>query len=142
MNNNLPHISILKEHHINYTQQRSAVLGVFLNTKKVISLSDLSAILGKEFDRITLYRTLILFEEKGLIHKILDKEAPLYALCTHETVEHHHNENHVHFKCSKCGNVFCMDEVAIPKIKLPANYVADQFNFLIEGKCGNCNDKK
>jgi len=142
MNANLPPISILKAHRINYTQQRIAVLQVFLDTKRVLTLSDLSAIVGKEFDRITLYRTLILFEEKGLIHKILDKEAPSYALCTHDTIEHNHSENHVHFKCSKCGNVFCLDEVAIPKIKLPANYVADQFNFLIEGKCENCNKKK
>ncbi len=139
---NLSSISILKEHHINYTQQRSVVLEVFLTTKKVLSLSELSTIIGKEFDRITLYRTLILFEEKGLIHKILDKDAPSYALCTHEAIEHNHSENHVHFKCSKCGNVYCLDEVAIPKIKLPANYVADQFNFLIEGKCDGCNIKK
>ena len=133
---------LLNAHEVIPTKTRRDVLSVFLTQKKVLSLPTIQKNLGKEFDRITLYRTLILFEEKGLIHKILDKDAPSYALCTHEAIEHNHSENHVHFKCSKCGNVYCLDEVAIPKIKLPANYVADQFNFLIEGKCDGCNIKK
>ena len=130
---------LLNAHEVIPTKTRRDVLSVFLTQKKVLSLPTIQKNLGKEFDRITLYRTLILFEEKGLLHKILDKDAPSYALCTHEAIEHNHSENHVHFKCSKCGNVYCLDEVAIPKIKLPANYVADQFNFLIEGKCDGCN---
>ena len=74
---NIEHL--LREHQLKLTPQRVAVLKVFLERDKVMSLASLNKYLGKDFDRITLYRTLNAFEEKGLIHKIPDKEvASLY----------------------------------------------------------------
>ena len=129
---------MLQDHHIKPTAQRLGVLSTFVRKKGAMSLSVIQQSLGKDFDRITLYRTLQLFEEKGLIHKIPDKGIPSYALCKHDTIAHVHDDNHVHFKCITCDKTYCLDEVEIPEIVLPGKYQARKLNFLIEGVCAQC----
>jgi Fur family ferric uptake transcriptional regulator len=88
-----------------------------------------------------LYRTLKTFQEKGLIHKVLDDSGVTkYASCTDCTVEVHHHE-HVHFKCDLCGNTVCLDSVEIPPISLPAGFKPQEQNLLITGTCNICNKK-
>jgi len=128
---------ILRSHNMKYTHQRAMLLEVFIQEDKAMNLSELNRSL-KDFDRITLYRTLNTFEEKGLIHKIPDKDGNAYALCRHSSIEHAHEDNHVHFKCNKCEMTLCLEEVEIPQITLPNKFVATKYNFLIEGICGKC----
>ena len=126
---NIEHL--LREHQLKLTPQRVAVLKVFLERDKVMSLASLNKYLGKDFDRITLYRTLNAFEEKGLIHKIPDKEVASYALCKHDSISHSHEDNHAHFKCTSCSLTVCLDEVQIPQIVLPKKFKAQKFNFIV-----------
>ncbi|HEX8548019.1 MAG TPA: transcriptional repressor [Cytophagaceae bacterium] len=128
---------ILRAHNIKYTPQRAMLLKVFIQKDKAMNLPELNKYL-KDFDRITLYRSLNAFEEKGLIHKIPDKDGNAYALCKHSPIEHSHEDNHVHFKCNNCEMTLCLDELEIPQIPLPKKFVATKYNFLIEGICGNC----
>lgn len=130
--------NVLRDHGLKATPQRIIVLGVFMEKAKVMTLEMLNKSLSKEFDRITLYRTLLSFEEKGLIHKIPDREMPSYALCKHDTVAHSHEDNHIHFKCTNCDLTVCMEEIEIPQIKLPKKFTAVKYNFLIEGFCKDC----
>ncbi len=130
---------ILRQHELKATAQRIAVLSTFLKKDKVLTLAEISKLLGADFDRITLYRTLNAFEENGLIHKIPDKSGNAsYALCKHESVAHTHNDNHVHFKCTRCELTVCLEEIAIPEIHVPKPYHAVRFNFLVEGLCEKC----
>ena len=129
---------ILIDHELRSTPQRTAVLKVFIDKKKAMSLSDLNKFLGKEFDRITLYRTLNSFEEKGLIHKIADKESPSYAICNHEAIAHTHDENHIHFKCNNCKMVQCLESIAIPEVKIPRKFKVENHNYIVEGLCDKC----
>lgn len=134
---------ILRDHELKATPQRISVLKAFLTKNKVLALPELSKSLGKEFDRITLYRTLNTFEEHGLIHKIPDKTGNVtYALCRHDSIHHSHDDNHVHFKCTKCNLTVCLEEVEIPFIKVPSKYKPEKYNFLIEGHCESCNTRK
>lgn len=132
--------TLLKDHGLKVTNQRTEVLKAFLNKKKVLSLSNLLQTLGDSFDRITLYRTLNTFEEHGLIHKIPDKSGSAsYALCRHDSVHHQHVDNHIHFKCEDCDRTYCLEEVLIPLIKLNPKLKPLKYNFLIEGICERCN---
>ena len=133
--------NLLREHQLKSTPQRLAVLKVFLENNKVLNLASLNKLLEKNFVRITLYRTLNSFEEKGLIHKIPDKEIASYALCKHDSIAHSHEDNHAHFKCTKCLLTQCLDEVQIPKITLPKKFTVQKFNFIIEGICEDCKKK-
>jgi len=133
---------ILKQHELKATPQRIDVLSAFLKKNQVLSLSEINKILGKGFDRITLYRTLNAFEEHGLIHKIPDSTGNInYAICKHDSIHHSHDDNHIHFQCMKCNLTVCLDELEIPAIRVPKKYNPVKYNFLIEGVCEDCEVK-
>ncbi len=130
----------LKEFDLRHTGCREDILASFQTYSHALSHGDLENLFGERFDRVTIYRTLKTFVEKGIIHKVLDDEGGTkYALCrstecTHE--EHHHD--HVHFKCLSCGNTTCIESVHIPKISLPEGYRLSDINMLMQGTCPMC----
>ena len=88
---------ILDKQELRKTPARQSVLGFFLKQTFAIGHSTLEKELST-FDRVTLYRTLASFEEKGIIHKILDDSGVVkYALCS-SCDSHHHHDEHVHFQ--------------------------------------------
>lgn len=131
--------NILEKHRLRHTDSRVAVLEFFRKNTFALSHGDLENTLAGRFDRVTLYRTLKTFLEKGIIHKVLDDEGtPKYALCSSQCEEHTHHHNHVHFKCKTCGYTQCLNDVIIPTISLPKGFEAKEFNLLIQGLCKNC----
>ncbi len=130
---------ILKNHHLRTTACRESVLSTFQNREAALSHGDLEgALKSKHFDRVTIYRTLRTFLEKGIIHKVLDDEGTRYALCKDHCVGDDHNHDHVHFKCTDCGQTNCLDNLHIPAVKLPSGYQAQEFNLLVQGLCADC----
>lgn len=134
-------LKILQDHHLRITNCRKEVLSTFLEKQSALSHSDLEEVLNKDFDRVTLYRTLKTFLDKDLIHKVMDDSgATKYALCTHTPEgEHSHDHDHVHFKCERCGKTICIEEAVLPKILLPKGYINKETNLLILGICDKCN---
>jgi Fur family ferric uptake transcriptional regulator len=131
---------ILQDHKLRITNCRREVLRSFLKKKAALSHSDLEDILKQDFDRVTIYRTLKTFLDTDLIHKVLDDSgATKYALCvySHDGSQTHDHE-HVHFKCEKCGKTICIDEISLPKIKLPEGYIKREVNLLVTGICNKC----
>ena len=61
---------LLKGKRLRLTSFRKEVLQVFMDNDKAIAVSDIEDALN-DFDRITLYRTIKSFIEKGLIHEIV-----------------------------------------------------------------------
>lgn len=130
---------ILKDSKLRSTSSRSAILGLFLNNDHALSYSDIEREVSTSFDRVTVYRTLKTFLDKGIIHKILDDTGGLkYGLCSDHCSRAEHHHDHVHFKCNQCGQTSCLDEVEIPGINLPRGYKVEEINLLIQGVCSNC----
>jgi len=130
---------ILKDFRLRSTTSRSAILDLFIHNDHALSYSDIEKEVAAAFDRVTVYRTLKTFLDKGVVHKVLDDGGSLkYALCNDHcsSAEHHHD--HVHFKCTKCGQTNCLDEVEVPLIKLPKGFKANEINLLIQGLCNKC----
>ena len=92
----------LKEFNLRQTDARAEVLDVFFADSYALAHADIETRLADKFDRVTVYRTLKTFLEKGILHKVLDDEGSTkYALCKqqcHQTAHAHHHD-HVHFKC-------------------------------------------
>lgn len=136
---NDPH-QLLKSHQLRLTDCRVDVLRIFAATHHALSHADLEAQLHEQYDRVTLYRTFSTFLEKGLLHKVpVDDGSMRYALCTDGCDEHAHLDDHIHFKCTQCGETSCLDQLPAPKITLPQGYTASEFNFLVLGVCKACN---
>ncbi len=129
---------ILKDFKLRSTPSRAAILDAFLTHNFALSHGDVEKEVPASFDRVTVYRTLKTFLDKGLIHKVLDDEGGMkYALCSEACTNAHHHHDHVHFKCTVCGQTNCL-QVEIPRVNLPGGYQAKEINLLIQGVCGHC----
>ena len=128
----------LKGKEIQPTTMRMLILEYLLKQPSAITLTDLEKSLAPS-DRITIYRTLKTFEERGMIHAIEDGTGSTkYAICKEEcTIEGHH-DLHVHFYCYDCKETICLPKTSIPEVKLPDGYVADELNLLVKGRCPKC----
>lgn len=94
---------------------------------------------GLAVDRVTVYRTLQTFVEKGIIHQVPTTDnSILYALCKHNCEKGHHHDNHVHFVCNQCEATVCLDEVTVPAVKLPVGFRPIQAAMIVTGLCKNC----
>ena len=129
---------LLKEFKLRSTPSRKAILNFFLKKNYALAHADIEKGIPSNFDRVTVYRTLKTFLDKGLIHKVLDDEGALkYALCTEACTMTGHHHDHVHFKCIRCGQTNCL-EVEVPPVKLPKGYLPGEINLLIQGVCAKC----
>jgi Fur family transcriptional regulator, ferric uptake regulator len=132
---------LLKRNQLSITDSRSKILGLFLQQNGALAHADIEKKSGASFDRVTVYRTLQTFVEKGIIHTIPTADnSILYALCKDECTEGHHHDHHVHFVCSKCSNTICLDDIVVPDVKLPAGYQATQVEVVVNGVCKDCRD--
>ncbi len=130
---------LLAHHSLRQTPMRQAVLAVLTAATYALSGSEIEQQLGAGTDRITLYRTLKSFEENGLIHRVMDATDIIrYAACSIECSAQAHFDNHVHFKCTSCQHIYCLNQVAIPAVTLPAQFQAQTRDYLLGGICREC----
>lgn len=130
---------ILHRRQLSSTESRRKILTLFLNSDDALTHGDIEKEVGHKYDRVTIYRTLQTFEEKGIIHSIPTADNSIkYALCK-DCEEGHHHDDHVHFICSNCEKTICLDDVVSPKIDLPRGYAADNVQVIIKGICSDCN---
>jgi Fur family transcriptional regulator, ferric uptake regulator len=130
---------ILKSNQLSITDSRKKILSMFLNSDGALAHADIEKNAGEKFDRVTIYRTLQVFVDKGIIHTIPTPDNSIkYALCKDDCAEGHHHDHHVHFQCKQCGVTYCLDDVTTPEVKLPKGYAAEQIEVVISGVCKNC----
>lgn len=131
--------NILRKSNLSVTQSRVDILSLFYKTPGALAHASIEKMSSKHFDRVTVYRTLQTFVEKGIIHTIPTADnSILYALCKEHCEEGHHHDNHVHFICDKCGNTYCLDKVSNPKVSLPKGFQVSQTNVVVSGMCDKC----
>lgn len=91
--------SVLTTKGIAPTAMRVLVLQYLQTQTAAVSLQHLERHFYRS-DRTTLYRTLKIFEEKGLVHSIHDgTDAVKYALCAEACKAGDHYDLHLHFYC-------------------------------------------
>ena len=130
---------ILKQSGLSVTESRKKILDLFLETDGALAHADIEKNTSSAFDRVTVYRTLQTFVEKGIIHQIPTTDnSILYALCRHNCEQGHHHDDHVHFICSNCDKTICLDEVTVPEVKLPINFTKQQAAMVVTGICEDC----
>lgn len=129
----------LKKNQLSVTDSRKKILELFLHTSGALAHADVEKQTGTLFDRVTIYRTLQTFVEKGIIHTIPTADNSVkYALCQDDCSAGHHHDNHVHFVCDVCNNTYCLTHVEIPRVSLPKGFSAKQTDVIISGVCNKC----
>lgn len=130
---------ILKKNHLSVTDSRQKIMQLFLNTNGALAHADIEKKTGESFDRVTVYRTLQSFVEKGIIHLIPTRDNSIkYALCKDDCEEGHHHDNHVHFICDECSKTICLDDVTVPHVKLPKGFTPQHAEMVVNGICEEC----
>lgn len=130
---------ILKKNQLSVTGSRKKILELFLTSKGALAHADIERRAGEKFDRVTVYRTLQTFVDKGIIHSIPSADNSIrYALCKENCKDGHHHDNHVHFICSHCEQTICLDDVSVPEVNLPKEFAPLQRQMVVTGLCRDC----
>lgn len=134
-------LDILRRNRLSVTGSRKKILSLFLTNTGALAHGDIEHKAGERFDRVTVYRTLQTFVEKGIIHTIPTNDNTIkYALCKNDCFEGHHHDNHLHFVCKHCGKTECLEDFIIPAVKLPRGYTADNIEIVVNGICKECRE--
>ncbi len=132
-------LDILKKNELSVTEGRKQILSLFIESEGALAHADIERKTDAAFDRVTVYRTLQTFVEKGIIHQIPTTDnSIMYALCRQDCAGGHHHDNHVHFVCTICNKTICLDDVTVPEVKLPKGFKPTQSAMVVSGLCADC----
>lgn len=116
----------LVQHGLKRSEQREAILEVFLRTENHLSVEDLLQLVQKrrpDVGRTTVYRTLKLLSAAGLARELhLDGETRFER--------DWNREHHDHFICRACGDIFEFKSDEIEKLQ---EEIAERIGFEIDG---------
>jgi len=135
-------INFLKEKGLKLTKPRRIILeAVFLNHDHfdIETLYDQIRNEYKDVSRATIYRTVPLLVEAGLIKK------PLRQDCKDHYEHTYGHRNHLHLVCSKCNKIIEESSKQVEGILLDLadknNFRIDEFNLIVAGLCKRCRKK-
>ena len=132
-------LDILKKNQLSVTEGRKKILDLFIKSPGALAHADIEKSTDIGFDRVTVYRTLQTFVDKGIIHNIPTTDnSILYALCKDNCEQGHHHDNHVHFICTECNKTICLDDVTVPEVKLPQGFKPAKAQMVVNGVCSDC----
>lgn len=126
----------LLEKNTNPTSMRILIYDFLEQQQKATSLSEIESNFYNA-DRITIYRTLKTFEEKGIVHSIQENNTTKYILCHDGCNEKTHKDGHLHFYCKVCKETTCKEDFVIPQSN-PKDYRIDEIRLFAKGICEHC----
>ena len=129
-------VSLMQAHGVKPTANRILILRALLGAGRPLSMTEIETEL-ESVDKSIISRTLSAFREARLLHVLADGDSIRYEVC-HCAAENEDSDRHVHFHCTRCGRTFCLEELPVPAVTMPAGYRAEHVNFIVEGICPNC----
>jgi Fur family ferric uptake transcriptional regulator len=135
--------AILRRYNLKVTPVRIQVLSILLDSDSALSHSDITHVLSDEhFDKVTLYRTLNHFTEKGIVHKVATEDRNwLYAILTDNSIEFQPDHPHAHFVCDDCEKIYCfpVDEYTNKGVNaIKEGFVVKEQEIRLHGICPSC----
>lgn len=131
------YIDKLEHRGIKPTAMRLLILREMMRGDETVSLPKLEQYLPT-VDKSTISRTLSLFLLHRLVHAIDDGSGSLkYAVCSDDcdcSIE----DVHTHFSCEKCHRTFCLKNISVPVVDLPAGFRLSSVNYVLKGVCPEC----
>lgn len=120
------------------TANRILVIRELLKASRPISMTDLESIFDHTVDKTSIFRVLELFAQKEIVHVIEDGSRSLkYELCRSHPC-HTISDQHAHFFCERCKEIFCLPDIRMPIVELPEGYQPHAINYVIKGLCPGC----
>ena len=131
------YVETLQEHDIRPTANRLIIMKALNEANHPLSLAELEEQLVT-LDKSSIFRVLTTFRDNHLVHAIENgSNSIVYELCLSHSGETD-DDTHVHFFCEQCHSTFCLTDITIPTVELPAGYRMQTRNYLVKGICPNC----
>jgi Fur family ferric uptake transcriptional regulator len=128
---------LLRSAGIKVTPGRVRVLEALLASHGPMSHANIEALLP-DTDRVTLYRVLDSLVNCGLALRAVDARGIFRFSASGARREH---QGHVHFRCTECGGVFCLEASPPSPPKLPRGFVLSEVEYDVRGVCAGCRKK-
>lgn len=126
--------NLLRATGVRATPGRVRVLDALAAAAQPLSHADLEAQLP-DADRVTLYRVLDSLVGCGLALKSVDARGLFRFSASGARREH---SGHVHFRCTRCGGVFCLEAAPPPPPELPQGFRLAEAEYDLRGTCPGC----
>ncbi|MBN2680594.1 Fur family transcriptional regulator [Acidithiobacillus montserratensis] len=133
---------LLREAGQRVTRLRVAVYKALLEAEQPLSHPEVQQRLENSMespvDRVSLYRNLEWLVDIGLAHRITADD----RIWRFSARRQEHSEQHPHFHCVSCGQVFCLPDSQLAAPKLPKDYSVIEMELVVNGLCAHCGRKK
>ena len=131
---------VLSRHGISRTKFRIDLLDLFSTIGGSLSIEDILKYFNNSINKVTVYRSLESFENKGLIHKVPDSNnLKRYSLCKEDECSViSHNHSHGHFICYSCNQTYCVEDVKLPDFTSLKGFFVKESKLIFEGYCKGC----
>ena len=128
-------IETLSNHNIKPSLQRIAVYSYLIEKKNHPTVDMIYSDLHPSMptlSKTTVYNTLKQLVDCGLVQTVTIEDGELRFDAD--------ISNHLHFKCTKCGEVFdVFKEINLPEDLLPEGFAISKMQTNLWGLCANCN---
>ena len=134
-------IVFLQEHGVRPTANRIVIAKALAAENRPLSMRELeSQILT--IDKSNIFRTLILFREKHLVHTREDGSDTVRCELCHRHLGTEDEDAQVHFYCERCKRTFCLTDISTPLVELPMGFTLHSVNYMMKGLCPKCRNKR
>lgn len=128
---------LLKTKGYSITKPRVRVFGFLLQTHEPIAVSELAKIL-QDIDKVSVYRTIDLFEKAGITHRVWAGFKSKIEL-SEQFSSHHH-----HFTCVNCGKIISLEseqlESSLKILENQNKFELTHHSVELNGYCRHCRD--
>jgi Fur family ferric uptake transcriptional regulator len=121
---------------VKVTPGRVRVLELLTSAGRPLSHANIdSALSDMPMNRVTLYRVLDSLVANSLVLKAVDTQGVFHYSGAATQAQH---SSHIHFHCTICGGMYCLDAKPPSPPKLPAGFVLGEIAFNLRGTCKSC----
>ena len=129
--------AMIKQTGARSTAARGTLLNTLLAADHALTHNEVEQVLAdsnSEIERVTLYRVLEWLVDHELAHKILGADRVWRF-----NAQRHPVPRHAHFNCTRCGRVFCLENLSpVLAITLPPGYLMQKAEISLQGLCPAC----
>ncbi len=133
---------LLKDKGLKKTNARITISSILSQSVLPLSEQEIKEKMGDEYDRITFYRTVQTLIDNGIIHRIIVDNTQIKYAFTREDQSEQDKTEHIHFYCTECHKLNCLEDIPVQHYKLPEGYTQSECAVLIKGICKNCKEKQ
>ena len=133
-------INKLREHHVHLTQNRIAVFKLLTESKTALSVSVITRQSKILLDRISVYRALKYFLQKGIVEIVPNNKgnARYILASSNKEVIKNRDSKCAYFICSGCQCTELIIEPVNIKPDLLTKHQVSKYSLILEGLCSNC----